>query len=277
MADFSATDETQMLPEKNKRLVVEALDQVLLEANQRAAKDSKEIIFDFARRGLLISNISLGALTEAHIKILDEMSAKLWNEMKRVLDEVHVAPYLEIENDLTALLDTRLTAINGLLRRSIEVNDKTGHNYLQTALAQFDHRNKSVESKYKNEIGIYCAAIEAAKVRNDLERMKPNQPYITAIGENARVNYQSEDNSVTISNCQFDFSKVSQSIEKAAIDDQELKAVLKSKVAEMESCATQKNSFLQKYSEFMALAANHVSALGPTIILLAEFVAKHMK
>ena len=258
-----------MLPENVNRLVTKALDQVLLEASQRAAKDSKEVIYDFARRGLLISNVSLGALLEAHIKILEEMSAKSWNEMKRVLDEVHAMPYLEIENDLVVLLDTRLAAIKNILRRSIEVNDKTGHNYTQTALVQFDQRYKSVESKYKNEIGIYCAALTAKVADKEANRMSPNITY-NFHGNSPRININSQDYSINISNSKIVFDEIRKTIE-SEIQDENLKRDLQNKVAEMEQ-SVGKNTFLPKYSEFVALAANHVTVFAPLLPALTQFL-----
>jgi hypothetical protein len=258
-----------MLPENINRLITKALDQVLLEASRRAAKDSKEVTYDFARRGLLISNVSLGALLEAHIKILEEMSAKTWNEMKRVLDEIHATPYLEIENDLTALLDARLTAIKNILCRSIESNDKTGHHYTQTALSQFDQRYRSIESKYKNEIGIYCAALNVKAADKKANRMSPNVTNIVC-GDNSRVLVNSQDNSINVANSQLLFAEI-QNVVDSQIDDEKLKRDLLEKIAEMETNVG-KGGFIKSYSDFVALAANHMTIIVPFLPALTQLL-----
>lgn len=254
-----------MMPENLNRLVTHALDQVLLETNRRAANDSKTIIYDFARRGLLISSVSLGSLLEAHIKILEQMSAQSWNEMKRVTDEVRIAPYAEMENDLTALLSARLICIKNILRRSIEVNDKSGH--AKMALPQFDERYKSVESKYKNEVGIYCAALNA-KVA-DPNHMSANITY-NLHGNNLRININSHDYSVNIANSKIVFDEIRKVID-SNITEENLKEGLHAKTTEMEQNIG-KSSFLQKYSEFMALAANHVTVFAPLLPALTQFL-----
>jgi hypothetical protein len=146
--------------------------------------------------------------------------------------------------------------------------------YGRQTIPGFQAQYEKLESKFCNEIGIFCVALEARKLDWESELMK--QPNIMAIGDNARVNYNSQDYSTNITKSKFDFRQLNEAIEEK-ISDQKLRAALKAKVAEMESNIGVKGAFRQKYEEFMALAANHVTALGPTVVLLADFVANHMK
>jgi len=256
-----------MLPDIINRIVVSALDQVLLEAHRRAANDSRKVVFDFANRGLLISGAAAGALLEAHVVILEDMSARALNEMKRVLNEAHVAPYREIENDLNDLLVARLTALKNLLRRNIEVSDKSGHTNM--VLPQFDERYKTVESKYKNEIGIFCVALNAKTAEMEANRMSSNITY-NLHGDNPRIVINSQDYSINIANSKVVFEAIQRAVS-SQIQDEKLRDDLRNKIAEMEGNVG-KASFLKSYSDFVALAANHMTILGPFLPALTQFL-----
>jgi hypothetical protein len=256
-----------MIPEKINNLIVHALDQVLLEASRRAATDSRKALYDLSRRGLLASGVAAGLLLEPHIKILEEMSAQSWNEMKRVLNEIHITPYLEIENDLIALLNVKLARFKNILSRSMEVNYKIDRKNI--ALIQFDRRYESVESKYNNEIRIYCVALNTKAADKETNQMAANITY-NLHGNNPRININSQDYSINIANSKIVFDEIRKTIE-SEIQDENLKRDLQNKVAEMEQ-SVGKNTFLPKYSEFVALAANHVTVFAPLLPALTQFL-----
>ena len=222
-------------------------------------------------RPLASSGVTERRFAKVYTDALDKLANHLWAEMKRVMEETYSTPYDQLEDDLRSLLCPNLREIYTTLCKSAEAN-ATG-SYGQQTIPGFQAQCEKLESKLCNEIGIFCASLEAQKLEKKLELMK--QAHISITGDNARVNYNSQGNSITISHSKFDFRKLSESIEEK-IADQELKIALKNKVAEMEVCVEQKSSIKQKYSEFMALAANHATALGPIAILLGEFVARHI-
>lgn len=93
-------------------------------------------------------------------------------------------------------------------------------------------------------------------------------------GNNARVNIGSTDTSTNIVDVQAEtlFAQLRQTVE-ASINDAETKRRILEAVDGLES-DVDKPTFLQKYSEFMAAAANHVTALAPFIPALSQMLAR---
>jgi len=87
-------------------------------------------------------------------------------------------------------------------------------------------------------------------------------------GANARVNISSVDQSVNVAGDLF--ADMGRAIEQGMDANAERQAIL-AKLSELEQ-AKGKPSFVQRYSEFMALAANHVTVLQPFLAALAQLL-----
>jgi hypothetical protein len=90
-------------------------------------------------------------------------------------------------------------------------------------------------------------------------------------GANPRININSQDYSINISNSKVVFDELRKTIE-SEITDENLKKDLQLKTSEMEQNVG-KSSFLKSYSDFMALAANHVTVFAPLLPALTQFLA----
>lgn len=92
---------------------------------------------------------------------------------------------------------------------------------------------------------------------------------ISTTGENARVNFQSSDNSVNISESSFSatFEPIRVAIEEADIQDDEKTSMLHS-LGQLESSAGG-SSFTDRYKEFLSTSANHMTILAPFLPSLA--------
>jgi len=89
-------------------------------------------------------------------------------------------------------------------------------------------------------------------------------------GDNPRVNINSQDYSINQKDCDALFKAMADVIQ-TAIEDVRLKEELQRKAREMQGAIGGK-SFAQRYAEFVALAANHMTILGPFIPALTQFL-----
>lgn len=96
-------------------------------------------------------------------------------------------------------------------------------------------------------------------------------------GENARVNVNSHDHSVNLvtkSKEEF-FATLQQRIESGVPEGEERQRILNALAALQESHG--KPSFARHYTDFIAVAANHVALLGPFIPALSEMLGHVLK
>ena len=117
-----------------------------------------------------------------------------------------------------------------------------------------------------------------SKVRRDtraaqLLKAAPQVVY-NVTGDNARINIGSTDSSTNVVNIQENtlFVKLRQAVEDSVQDHNDRERILEA-VAGLEAEAG-KPTFIQKYNNFIAAAANHVSALAPVLPALSQMLTK---
>lgn len=89
-------------------------------------------------------------------------------------------------------------------------------------------------------------------------------------GDNPRVNIGSTDLSINIKNSEKIFSELRKAIESGVADESLRKQLLEYNAA-MET-SVGKPTFFKKYSDFIALAANHMQLIGPYIPALTKLI-----
>lgn len=91
-------------------------------------------------------------------------------------------------------------------------------------------------------------------------------------GANARVNIQSHDQSTNVVNVSATdlFNELRKALSEKVLDEAHCKELIR-KVAELESTEGSP-SYVEKYKEFMALAADHVTVIAPFIPALAQLL-----
>ena len=92
-------------------------------------------------------------------------------------------------------------------------------------------------------------------------------------GDNPRVNINSQDYSINTKNSEKIFQELAKAISES-IPEESLKGQLLDRVKEMEQKLNDKQSFLRAYSDFIALAANHMTIIGPYIPALTQFISQ---
>lgn len=141
--------------------------------------------------------------------------------------------------------------------------------------------NGIVERYTVHDAGYYegIAGIKAhyqSDVRKETKiepKSQPTQVIYNLIGPNARVNIQSVDTSTNLVGVEPSelFEKL-RSVIKESITEETISAQLSEKVDELEQIQGTK-AFVTKYQEFMALAANHITILAPSIPALSQMLS----
>jgi hypothetical protein len=121
--------------------------------------------------------------------------------------------------------------------------------------------------------------ISPAWIRTEIDRrrlMKKPQAHTINVyhveGDNSRVNVNSNDNSVNVVTKKRDeiFTELRQQVESGVQEGNERTAILE-KLTALEQ-AQGSRSFAERYSDFIAVAANHMAVIGPFIPALTEML-----
>jgi len=90
--------------------------------------------------------------------------------------------------------------------------------------------------------------------------------------DSPRVNINSTDYSINITNAEPIFRQLAKAIQ-SGISEEKLRMDLLGKTQEMESAVKETPRFLKLYSDFIALAANHMTVVSPFIPALTHLSA----
>ena len=208
-------------------------------------------------------------LAQVHVEEMEKAANKAWSEMKRVLGEVNVQPHAELENDVLSILEPKLLMVQKAITNSFQRNRNPNYTF-QDQLPKLEICLKQLKSKLANEVAIFCIGLEEQKKKTETKFMSSHITY-NLHGSNPRININSQDHSINIDNSKIVFDEIRKKIE-TEISDQELKKQLSVKVAEMEQSLGQK-AFGQKYSNFVACAANHMTVFAPLLPALTQFLS----
>jgi hypothetical protein len=238
----------------SQRILQERQDELAKMHREMAARGigrSGMVVAETAR----ISGEKIRALTEARLDTIlegyelyrvvidDQMAADICNEVMRGMSQMVAA--------------VKKNGLRGVPTRAVGA-------YSQLA---------------EHSVGVSPAWVKTQIDRRRLMPKKPDVPSITTIysvqGENARLNLNGTDNSVNVvtksSSTEF-FTEVRGQIESEIADGDERRKILEALTALEESHG--KPSFAQRYTDFIAVAANHMAILAPFIPALTEMLHK---
>lgn len=125
---------------------------------------------------------------------------------------------------------------------------------------------RAMPSHYQSKVRKSTAAAPAPSQQHNVYNL---------VGENSRVNIQSSDSSTNVVNVQSSqlFADIRQTIERSSLDAEVIRQIGE-RLDAMEAAAGTK-TFAQRYGEFIALAANHVTlmtGLTPYLSALAQLL-----
>lgn len=113
--------------------------------------------------------------------------------------------------------------------------------------------------------------VKVKKLNKSSEQNK-NGKTVYNLGDNSRVNINSEDSSINVINTESNslFAEIKSTV-KSEVENEKEKQKLLNKIEELEEAQNTSN-FPKKYSEFMALAANHTAVLEPYLQALGQLL-----
>jgi hypothetical protein len=260
-----------MLSAKIDKLMKEAVSMAMRDVPSSVPARLNSLKAADARKGFIGSSSALELnKRQVFYDVYQESAKGVWTEMRRVLVQAKVAYGTNLESDLRALFSQFVTPLFNSLDKPLGALPKIL--VASNRLIPFSSHRSQVDSMILNEIGVYCAGLEAHQLEKERSCMEKSPININVSGLNARVNWNSSDSSTNTANSSFSFGELRVVID-AQISDVRLKAQLKDKATVMENSLGDRNALKKAYDDFMDSAANHVTALGPIIPALAEFMA----
>jgi len=164
-----------------------------------------------------------------------------------------------------------LSELMGLRSSLIDEAKKAAREMPPRGLETPEYFHKELE----NNIPLSSHAIRAEIDRRRFMAKKPSATTVYHIeGNNARINVNSTDNSVNVvtTSTKQVFADLRQKLTAGIPSGDEQKAILEQLTALEE--AQNSPSFAQRYTEWIALAANHMELIGPFIPALTEMLKK---
>jgi hypothetical protein len=196
-----------------------------------------------------------------------DVAGAVWAAMLRVLEETDVQPYPELPGDLKHKFDDYMAAPAQRIRSNMVTLSQMGHGMPRET---FDGVYEQTREKHHTEIELQCRRTEAKRKRFEEGRLTMNVTY-NLNGDSPRVNINSTDYSINITNAKAIFRQLGEAIQ-SGISEEQLRAALLTKTQEMESAVKERPRFLKLYSDFIALAANHMTVVSPFIPALTHFI-----
>jgi hypothetical protein len=197
---------------------------------------------------------------------------------------------------IKAIIEARLDSIlEGYELYGIPIDDQAAINICDEVIQgmnqmvnnckcpSFGSAPSGLESQYPRMVA-QAVGLSANLVKTEIDRRRlmtkkdsvPTTNYYVH-GENARVNVHSTDNSVNVVIQSKDevFGALQQRIESGLSESAERRKILDALTALQESHG--KPSFAQRYTDFIAAAANHIAVIVPFVPALTEMLHKALK
>jgi hypothetical protein len=225
------------------------------------------VLGEEAARGFFgASSGTVVKMRDGKVAYVKQRATVILERLKETIIGTDTDWYPELSSDMTKqMADWNRPAVEAAGRA---LSAWCRNNKVNAMFATMDEPFQTVETQLNAEIVLFAAKHNAATTRKK-QSLTPAVVY-NLHGANPRVNIGSNDFSINVSNSEKIFSALRKAIEQG-IEDQKLKGELLSKTSEMES-ELGRSGFVKNYSDFIALAANHMTVLGPFVPMLTTLL-----
>jgi hypothetical protein len=253
-----------MLPKNVKDLMNGVVDILLTFLNEILRVEINAAAAWAVQAGVQGSQFAAFKIAKVHYDVIERLSNQIWTDMKRVLEEIQISPYTELGQDLKGYFKEKINASYSVCRAGVYAR-------LQGVAAQpsFENHYENLQRKIFAEVDLFSAKLEAQESEKKANRMSANVTNVL-YGDNSRVLMNSQDNSINVANSKLLFAEI-QKVVDSQINDEKLKEDLRKKVAEMEANVG-KGGFIKSYSDFVVLAANHMTIIVPFLPALTQLL-----
>jgi hypothetical protein len=212
----------------------------------------------------------LGVFMKMMQPYLDERAAFIRDKLKESVVAAQPTPYPDMAQDLKSLFESHvmpaIEAAEQGFRRMMVFTQSPSANPNQ-ARTEF---SKSVP-RFKADLDLFCAQY-STDMDNKAQKAGNTNITYNVSGDNARVVIGSHDYSINIANSKNIFSELTKVINDH-VEDAQKRDVLLAKTSELEQSVGKPTAF-KKYSEWVELAANHMTLLGPFIPALTKLIGQ---
>jgi len=223
-----------------------------------------------AEKGVLggrvpMSGTTLHVLGRDTVELLEMRTRFIWEQLKQAVAAADADWYDGLAADLVKQVEIWNTPVINRAKREIGQAAR-GETIAYNSV--FDSPLANMIAKLNAEIALF-AANHKVTMKKRKEAFMQNITY-NLNGPNPRVNINSTDLSINISNSEKIFAELRKAIE-SGIKDTELRAELLTKATDAER-AVGTGDFLKKYSELIAHGANHMTVFGPFVPALTQLL-----
>ena len=255
-----------MFPDNINRLLNGVVDIELASRSEILREEINRSAAWAVQMGVSGSQFAANRRALVHYELIERLADKVWLEIKRVLEDVQFVPHQTASQDLKDYISAKLASP---LRECKAGADASLEYFKTKPNPPIEKHFDSIQRKIFAEIDLFCVKLEAQALERKTSRMSSNITH-NLHGNNPRVVINSQDYSINIANSKIVFEEIQKAIGSQVLD-KKLKGELSKKVSEMENNVG-KAGFLKSYSDFVALAANHMTILSPFIPALTQFL-----
>jgi hypothetical protein len=254
-------------------LMDRVVNAILLKEPEDIRRKGQQKAAHVLQQGVQGSSFARGQHVMMHYEHYQEYSRKVWEAMLQVAKNAEEPVHPGTAAELKVKFDSYMAPLIAKTQAGVsELMRMIGG---QPSRPTFDEVHNETRTRYHNEIDIWVRS--ALEEQRREQRMATKITYNNLSGANARILINSTDYSINIANSQPIFEGIKSTIQEG-VEDEQLRTKLIAKTAELETAlkAKEKPKFLKIYSEWVALAANHMKLLGPWIPAITEYLTKLM-
>src|SRR5258708_23931588 len=153
----------------------------------------RDFKFKMANQGILQSSMFKQGKAKIYYEAYEKHAKAVWQEMRRVLEQIGFDAYSGCETDLAQMLKTSLADAYAADKRSLGVLEKFG---VYMPEATFDFHYGTVLARLATEIKIFAKQVRAMKQKEKPQAITQNTYHLHGTG--SRVNIGSTDQSINI-------------------------------------------------------------------------------
>jgi hypothetical protein len=173
----------------------------------------RELKFKMVRQGTAQSSMFNQGQTKIYCEAFEKYADGVWQEMRRVLEEIGFDAHPGCENDLVSLLTQYLAGAYEADKASMR-SLRTLGSHKPEATLEFHY--KTVVTRLATEIRIFAKKVRAMKEKEKAEATTQINYYLH--GPNSRINIASADHSVNVVTEPELFSKMREAVEAQVSD-----------------------------------------------------------
>ena len=257
-----------MLSRDTVTLLAEAISHLGQKHQAELGNAVREFKFKMMKQGTSQSSMFNQGKAKIYYEAFEKYADSVWEEMRRVLEEIGFDSQPGCENELVSMLVSFLSGAYEADKMSLSSLEAFGVHMPETA---FEFHYQAVVKRLVTKIKIFSQKVRTMREKEKAQATTQNNYYLH--GPNSRVNIGSTDNSINIITEPQLFSKLREAVE-AQVSDSNTKARLLEKIKEGEALPKKSPVFNNWFTQFLALTADCITVIQPFVPALVQLLAQ---